>query len=248
MKNALTIALLLVCCSTTTLFCSADDASVDPSAGGRRTLLADPAPALLASKLRGSRLRPTTVPFVANEGQFDASIAYFARTGTYDLFVSTTGQITHVLPVPSGGRVSVVESFIDAHTELEAQTPSATRVSFFTHASPWHTGLQTYASVRFHELYPGVDMLLTAGAAGVEKIFTVTPGVSADVIRLELAGHQGLEIDAADRLVAHMEAAPVHFSAPVAWQEVDGRFPRPNSFTRDFNLFSYCSFPFPIIK
>ncbi|HET9052350.1 MAG TPA: hypothetical protein VFO60_11670, partial [Candidatus Dormibacteraeota bacterium] len=55
--------------------------------------------------------------------------------------------------------------------------------------SRWVTGVHSYAQVRYHDVYPGIDLVYHAGASGgVEYDFVVAAGADASAIGIDVRG------------------------------------------------------------
>ena len=95
------------------------------------------------------------IPFEANHGQFDAAVAYAARTFAGTLFVTRDGRVVHALPGPraatdgtagGAGRLgesatgpgwAIVETMASpVRLKPEGRHPTAARVSRFTGNDP----------------------------------------------------------------------------------------------------------------
>src|SRR5215510_5852416 len=88
----------------------------------------------------GKRLDGLAVPFVANAGQSDPRVAYYAPTWSGTVFVTGDGDLVYALPTPEhrtqteeGQRPAngwtVSESFVDGHATPIGAHPAATHVS-----------------------------------------------------------------------------------------------------------------------
>ncbi len=106
-----------------------------------------------------------------------------------------------------------------------AGLPSATHVSRFIGNDParWHSDVPTFDCVSLGEAWPGIDVELAARGNNAEKLFTVAPGADTRRIAIRLRGAKRLELAADGSLVAHTGNGPVSFTAPAAWQDIDGR-------------------------
>jgi hypothetical protein len=185
-----------------------------------------PALALLAADIAEAAPPPLAVPFVANEGQHDARVAFVARLPQAVVFVTRDGEIVHSLPGAGGAPGhAIVERLVRAMPPRpEAGSPAAVRVSDFRgpDESRWRSGLASYADVSLGEPWPGIGVTLAANARGAEKIFAVAPGASPSAIVLEVDGAGPLRLEAGGAL--RLDAGPrrLRFTAPIAWQERDG--------------------------
>lgn len=185
-----------------------------------------------------------SVPFESNAGQFDARVAFAARTFAGTLFVTRDGTLVHSFAgksVPSGDNAigaprgkpaitrgrgwTLTETLVDAKPRPSAGVPSETRVSRFVGNDParWQSDLATCRTVSLGEAWPGIAVELAARGDNVEKLFTVAPGADAKRIAVRVRGATSLRVDAAGALIAQTGNGPVSFTAPVAWQEVGGQ-------------------------
>lgn len=176
------------------------------------------------------RLGGVRVPFVANAGQVDAQVAYFAPTFAGTLFVTTAGELVHSLPGPASPRGdgergrrpgwTLTETFAGGSARPAGAQHAAAGVSVFRGADPagWRSGAATYTEVGLGEVWPGVEVALAARGDGVEKLFTVAPGTGVEQIRMRVAGAHALAVDAGGALIAETGLGPVTFTAPVAYQ------------------------------
>lgn len=181
------------------------------------------------------RLSGIEIPFIENQGQTDRRVAYYASTFAGTVFVTREGEIVYSLSGPeqkagSTGRRStgsgwaLTETLTGGRSRPEAEGVSATRVSSFIGSDPsrWRSGVATHQAVSLGEVWPGVGVVLRAYGDNVEKLFTVSPGASAKAIRIRMSGARSLRVDERGRLVAGTGLGDLHFSAPVAWQEIGG--------------------------
>jgi hypothetical protein len=188
---------------------------------------------LLAADSAGAhgRLVPAdlTVPFLANDGQVDARVDFYARTFGGTVFVTRDGEIVYAL---TGGEDHAARGLALAETPVGG-TParargakeSVTRVSCLRGGDP---GARLHAVPAFDELtlgevWPGVELKLAAHGESVEKLFRVRPGADVAAIRLRVSGVRNLEMDPSGRLAFATDLGTIALTAPLAWQEHAGR-------------------------
>ena len=161
------------------------------------------------------------VPFIANEGQTDPRVAYYAAASGGTLFVTRTGELVHALP-----GLSLTETLAGGRARPVGRERSPIAVSELRGADParWRSAVPTYDEVSLGEVWQGVDVALRPRGRGVEKIFTVRPGARVDRIRVRVRGAHELAMEAGGALVARTATGPITFTAPVAYQEhIEGR-------------------------
>src|SRR5215510_12439965 len=91
----------------------------------------------------------------------------------------------------------------------------------------WHTNIPTYTKVRYHNAYPGVDLVYYGNGQQLEYDFVVAPGADPNVIRLAFASvgavrEPPLHLDPAGDLVVQTESGELRLHQPRIYQEIDG--------------------------
>ncbi len=199
---------------------------------------------ILATTTAGAGQKPPDIaganpqlPFLANAGQMDPRVAFYARTFAGTVFATHAGEIVYSLPARNGGWV-LNETFVGGDAKPSGGVPSATRVSVL---APTRSASDVAAvdSVRFGEVWPGVEVEVHARGSNIEKIFTLAPGADDDAIDVAIDG-AALSIAHDGSLVAATGEGPVSFAAPVAFQEgVAGREPVAVRYRLDGNRYGF---------
>jgi hypothetical protein len=199
-----------------------------------------PVPALARAPSEAVQMRAqlagVRLPFIANQGQVDARVAYYAPTFAGTLFVTHRGEIVYALSGPrtdaprdrgrpsSTSAWSLTETLRGGRGRPVAQDRSPTGVSTFLGHDParWRAALPTSEQVSLGEVWPGVTVALRAPGRSMEKVFTVHPGGAVARIRVRVVGAHALSVDGEGALVAHTGLGAVTFTAPVAYQDRGG--------------------------
>ena len=187
-----------------------------------------------AAALNGfrSKIARLQMPFIANEGQISAKqVKYYAKTFAGTLYVTEQGELVYALPHRSADKKNsagwgLKEYLVgDVNIALQALDRSKTKFNYYIGNDPakWKTNIATYNELSLGEVYAGIDLRLRAYGSNVEKIFTLSPGKTPEVIKLKMEGAIALEVNAAGELVAQTGLGPVTFSKPIAYQEIDGK-------------------------
>src|SRR6185369_10051723 len=119
---------------------------------------------------------PLRPPFIANWGQVDAQVAYYAPGHDGTVFVTRRGQLVYSLPSrTSGSGWTVTETLVGGRPRPAAQQPSQTGVSYFVGGDPalWRAKAPVYEQVGLGEVWPGISVALRVHGRGIEKVFTV---------------------------------------------------------------------------
>ncbi|MGO9130675.1 MAG: SBBP repeat-containing protein [Bryobacteraceae bacterium] len=105
----------------------------------------------------------------------------------------------------------------------EDQLPGTANYFIGNEPAKWHTRVPTYAKVRYHGVYPGVDLVYYGNQRQLEYDFVVAPGADPKPIRLQFAGAKGLRLGADGDLVVTAAGGALAFHRPVVYQLVDGQ-------------------------
>ncbi|MEO7862845.1 MAG: hypothetical protein ABIU05_20885, partial [Nitrospirales bacterium] len=192
-----------------------------------------------AGEMRAAeRLSGVRIPFIANAGQTDPAVAYYAQTFAGTVFVTRDGKIVYSLPgekastpgerVPdqraTSGGWSLTETFIGGRARPSEGAPAAAQVSYFLGNDParWRNGLPTFDGVSLGQVWPGIRLDLRAHGKNVEKLFTVEPGADPSRIRMSVAGARSLRVNETGALVVETDLGQVTFTPPQASQERNG--------------------------
>jgi beta-propeller repeat-containing protein len=126
----------------------------------------------------------------------------------------------------------------------ENQLPGVTNYILGRDPSKWHSGVAHYGQVRYHEVYPGVDLAyhgasesafpgqnkLDQNELGQNKLgqnkfefdFLVNPGADPEAVTLGFRGVKALRTTAAGDLVLASAAGDLYMHRPFAYQERNG--------------------------
>ncbi|MGH8426617.1 MAG: SBBP repeat-containing protein [Gammaproteobacteria bacterium] len=189
---------------------------------------ADPAANAVKKALPGLLL-----PFIANSGQLDPRVAFYAHTYAGTAFLTNSGDLVMSLP-PHGqahiarahGWTLIERPVSSAHLGPVGVGQTRTHVSVFRGNDPHRertSGLATFRTVQLGHPWPGVSLDYRAYGNHVERIFTLEPGARAGEIRMQLKGAERLYLQDGE-LLARTGVGTVRLSRPVAMQEIDGSY------------------------
>lgn len=212
------------------------------------------------------RAAPGGLVFIENKGQWPADVRFRADLPGGFLFLKTNGlhyafydaretarrhaappTDEPVSPTIRGHGVMVTTVGSSAATQLSGLHPVGTTFSYFSGADPqqWAGGVRGFAEVRYHDLYPGIDLRVYAYYETLKYEFIVQPGVDPAQIRLAYDGADRLDLTN-NRLTVRTsvnefrENAPYSFvtqgsratEVPTTWSLTDktARFLFPNGY------------------
>lgn len=217
--------------------------------------LATAQPATEASALTPS-LADLPITFVPNVGQSDPSV-HFQAQGLGGMLFFTPAEIVLALPSskPEAQTISGAETTAALRPQIEAAASdreSVVRLSFLG-ANPapnihsvgqmpgvvnyvlgndpaqWRTNVPTYATLRYEQLYPGIDLRYDGEGGRLKGTYLVAPGADPLQIRWHYQGVTNVRLDGEGNLVAALPAAEasagstLREAAPIAWQTVNGQ-------------------------
>jgi Chitobiase/beta-hexosaminidase C-terminal domain/EPTP domain/Dockerin type I domain/Beta-propeller repeat len=186
-----------------------------------------------------SKIAKISIPFIANEGQADEKVAFYARSFGGVIFIAKKGEIVYSLHKsinPSSNPLlkienqecrglALKEALVDSDIgKIAGEGRATTRISYFKGNDPskWKNNIPTFDCVDLGEVYEGIDLRLKAYGDNVEKLFSVKPGADPAKIRLKLNGAKAISVNAAGELEAETGLGIVKFTKPVAYQQVNG--------------------------
>jgi len=182
--------------------------------------------------------------FEANTGQVDKSVRFLSRGSGYGLYLTgdqavldlrkgDCGGLSTRGPVPSRSQAACQQDVVRmrlagtgagaAAPVGEEQLPGMANYFIGNDPAKWHTGVPTYAKVRYPSVYPGVDLVYYGNQRQLEYDFVVAPGADPKAIRLQFAGATGLRLGANGDLVVKAAGGALAFHKPLVYQLVDGR-------------------------
>lgn len=185
--------------------------------------------------------------FERNEGQTDSRIDFLARGPGYAVFLAPTEAVLSLahakrqgsairpsFPLPVACCKASVEFPGPIIMKLAGASPRTTKtgleelpgkVNYFVGNEPdkWRTNVLTYAKIKYHSVYPGVDLVYYGSQHQLEYDFVVDAGIDPKVIALVFQGTETLEIDGRGDLLLQIAGdTDLRLRKPVAYQEVNG--------------------------
>ena len=166
--------------------------------------------------------------FEPNWGQGLPGADFLARGDGYDAGLSANSITLGMsgVPVHATGRVPLLRMRLSggnptAQGRGEGLLPSTVSYLSAHNARPALAGIPTYAAVRYHAVYPGVDVVYYANRQRLEYDFQVAAGADPDRIRLSFQGAApALAQD--DSLLLRGASAALREQPPVIYQIVHG--------------------------
>ena len=190
--------------------------------------------------------------FIENGGQTDSRVSYYVQGADKTLYFTSqslvlvlrgkdeasssyrTG-IQRVAYSPGHSRSGANDTLIRWALKLDFvganpgvrpvgldQTPAV--ISYFKGSrGQWKTGLKTYASVIYRDLWPGIDMVYTGTVNRLKYTFLVRPGADPGVIRLAYQGATAVTVSDKGQLEVKTPVGGFLDDRPYTYQEVNGQ-------------------------
>ena len=179
--------------------------------------------------------------FEPNTGQADARVRFLSRGPGYTLFL-TSEEAVLALPASQGttARGAGRENPPIMTMRLVGANPASTisgaeelpgKSNYFIGNDPsrWRTDIPNYAKVRYHAVYPGVDLLYYGNQGRVEYDFVVAAGSDPRAIKLAfeqtsrganrwVGATAPLKIDQSGDLLVSLNGSEVRLHKPTAYQ------------------------------
>ena len=185
--------------------------------------------------------------FEANLGQTDARVRFIARGNGYSLFLTDTEAVFRLTdPAEQPTRTASAQRAAGGARPSKAQSNAVLRMKVLGAQSParitgvdrqrgtrnyfsgsdrrqWRTDIPAYGSVRYSNIYPGIDLLYHDSQGELEYDFIVAPRVEPHAVRLGFEGVDIMQVDAAGDLVLQVAGRTIRQKKPTIYQEFDGR-------------------------
>ncbi len=165
--------------------------------------------------------------FTANEGQVaDPDVMYYVRSPTLDVSFAPGGVFLTFHPGPgTQERASAVRmAFAGASQAVPvAREPAEFATNFFIgdDRTSWHSGVASYGSIEYRDLYPRIDLVFRMTDSGLKYDFVVAPGADLEQVAFSFEGSAASRIDSEGHLVVSTAAGPFRDDAPTAFQGDD---------------------------
>jgi len=185
-----------------------------------------PVPQSPAMLVQAQVLGNAPVYFVENGGQVDDPVAYLVHGEDKTLYFEP-GCVTFALSGEDEqgnySRWAVKLEFLGANPDsaLTGKDETSARFSYFRgRPEQWRTGLRTYSTVVYHDLWRGIDLEYSGKVNHLKYRFLVHPGADPGQIRLLYRGASALTVNTDGQIEVSTPVGSLYDDSPVAYQEV----------------------------
>ncbi len=159
--------------------------------------------------------------FIENRGQVDERVAYYLEGSSRSVYFTRQG-VVFVLRGPEGERRALELEFLDANPGVTPEGREPTEAVFSYFKGPrdkWKTGLRTFHSVVYPDLWPGIDLIYSGEVNRMKYRFVVHPGADPSLIRWTYRGADKVAINRSGALKVHTPVDVLTDETPYAYQE-----------------------------
>jgi hypothetical protein len=101
--------------------------------------------------------------------------------------------------------------------------PGVTNYLIGSNPADWQIGLASFGRVRYHEVYPGIDVVFHGDQGPLEYDLVARPGADPRAVRLAFDGAGSVSIDSTGRLLIDGPGGLLTQQPPTAYQLIDGQ-------------------------
>jgi len=169
--------------------------------------------------------------FMENRGQLDSQVKFHAQGPGYGLFFTSQGVVLAGWVPPEargrpGAAVIKISPEGQALASLRPETPLPGKINYLLGNDPrkWRTQVPAYAAVRYHEVFPGIDLKFYGTGPQVEYDLIIKPRAEPSQAKFRVDGVWALEITPEGDLAMRLpRGGSLVQKKPVIYQEIAGR-------------------------
>jgi Beta-propeller repeat len=151
--------------------------------------------------------------FIPNRGQTDARVRYYAQASGFGAYFTRHGV---TLDLHKGSKAAALRlRFPGAEPTAVRRAPGT--VSYFVGHRRF-SNIPTYSELRYHEVWPGIDVSFRSQGGRLKYEFLVAPGADPTRIRMSYSGASSLAVDRTGALTVGTPVGPLRDGRPVTRQ------------------------------
>lgn len=187
----------------------------------------------------GSPYGSLPLSFEANQGQAAGQVKFLSKGKGYTAFLTGNGMILSLRPSEGSARqplsspppisqspavlqFTLVGAAGNVTVTGEDLQPGKVNYFFGNDSSRWQTNIATYGRVRYHNVYPGIDLIYYGNHRQLEYDFALSPGADASQIQVQIRGARSIQLDANGNLLLDTGNGQLTFKNPTIYQETNG--------------------------
>lgn len=168
--------------------------------------------------------------FEPNQGQTDPRVKFLARGAGYSVFLDNAGAVLGLHSAPGRSehfvRMNLVAANPAAVTAGSDPLPGKSNYFIGTDPRRWHSGIQQFGGVYYHNVYPGIDLVFYGNQGHLEYDLKVAAGADPSQAELQFDGASQLKLSGGDLLLTDKNDCDLRLQAPQIYQrDGDRRIP-----------------------
>ena len=152
--------------------------------------------------------------FTQNRGQAEPAVRYIASGADMKAWFESTGFVAQ------RGAAAVRVEFAGALREpqIEVLDPTGASVNYLRGNDPtrWRTGVPLYSAIRYHDVWPGIDIVYRGESGHLKAEYIIAPGAHLSHIRLHFDGVAHIAGD--ESLTVRNRSGEITEGAPFLYQ------------------------------
>jgi len=165
--------------------------------------------------------------FEKNLGQTDPRVKFLAHSNGYTLFLTQSQAIFDfgASAPKNDSPFRLVLSGSNASAQIQGADPQSGHTNYLigNDRSRWQTNVPLYASVRYRNVYPGIDAVYYGNRSQLETDYLVAPGANPAKIALHVEGTHSLALNHKGDVVIAGSSGNVILRRPLVYQKIDGK-------------------------
>jgi hypothetical protein len=184
-------------------------------------------------------LQDQPLSFEANQRQAPPDAQFVCRTPSLTVLVKQSGLTFSVrtnpaphtalqtTPPPQFATSRILEMRFaharpDSTWTAEEKFPAESNYFLGSAAGNWITGVPHYASVRYHRVYPNIDVAYYGSSRNLEYDLVVAAHGDPGLVRLAFTGIDGIQLSPSGDLLLRTAGQSVRLNHPTAYQVIHG--------------------------
>jgi uncharacterized repeat protein (TIGR01451 family) len=169
--------------------------------------------------------------FEPNQGQTDRQVQFLSHGHGYSIFLTAGEAVLEAQHISANRRsqqTSVIRMNLAGSSHFAAvsgedELPGKSSCLIGNQTRDWRAGISQFSRVRYHEVYPGIDLVYYGKQGTLEYDFEVAPGGDPSRVELSFEGPESLMLDKSGELSLSIGGDTLQMHAPRVYQRVDGR-------------------------
>jgi hypothetical protein len=152
--------------------------------------------------------------FAENRGQASPSVLYIGTGADLKACFESTGMLVQ----HGAASVRVAFAASSRNPVIEPLDETGASVNYLRGNDPtrWRTGIPLFGAIRYHDVWPGIDILYRGESGHLKAEYIIAPGADLSRIRLRFNGRARIADD--ESLTVHNDSGEITEVAPILYQ------------------------------